>query len=496
MSETHNIFLRKVNKAVITINFVISTIVVLGFLSEYLKGTRSLGFLLLILGLTVPSLIAAVVIYKVNKTSTLIKHILFISTFASYLAAVLTSNNAMVFVFAFPLTIAYSLYADKKLTYTHAFLIFTVNLLHVFLRIKAGHLQAEDTADYTMQIGTIIMYFTAVVWVVKVTKGLRDDNEANLLKVTSSQEHQSKMLEDMLQSVGTLNKNSKKLSDFVENLSQSSECVASAVSEIASGASSTSEDIQHQTVLVDEVNKKISKAFTSSKEMEDSSKLIYNSVAHGKAISQELSQISDEVNTTNKETYSLILNLKNKTDEIITINEMTKSIADQTNLLALNAAIEAARVGEAGKGFAVVAEEVKKLAEQSREFSDKISNIISQLYTETDKTVSSVNKLNEISDLQNKKISKTEEVLSEINDSSSLVISKVQTVHEIIKEIISSNEQIVSKITNISAVSEQTMANSEEALAMTQEHILQAQETQSLVSELVDISKNLSKYLA
>lgn len=68
------------------------------------------------------------------------------------------------------------------------------------------------------------------------------------------------------------------------------------------------------------------------------------------------------------------LELETKAKDITNIVSIVSGISEQTNLLALNASIEAARAGEQGKGFAVVAEEVRKLAEQSKEAVEEINN--------------------------------------------------------------------------------------------------------------------------
>lgn len=83
----------------------------------------------------------------------------------------------------------------------------------------------------------------------------------------------------------------------------------------------------------------------------------------------------------------LILELSEHTQQIGSIIGIVEDIAEQTNMLALNAAVEAARAGEHGKGFAVVAGEIRKLADESKQATTKITNLIKDIQQATNSTV-------------------------------------------------------------------------------------------------------------
>lgn len=80
----------------------------------------------------------------------------------------------------------------------------------------------------------------------------------------------------------------------------------------------------------------------------------------------------NEINARNQ----IMADVKEQTVKINELVNVIKSVADQTNLLSLNASIEAARAGEQGKGFAVVSNEIKKLAENTKQQVDIIRAIV------------------------------------------------------------------------------------------------------------------------
>jgi methyl-accepting chemotaxis protein len=87
-----------------------------------------------------------------------------------------------------------------------------------------------------------------------------------------------------------------------------------------------------------------------------------------------------------------IKRLGERSQEISQIVGLINTISERTHVLSLNASMQAAMAGEAGRGFAVVAEEVQRLAENSRQATAQIANLVQNIQIETNDTIATVNR--------------------------------------------------------------------------------------------------------
>lgn len=265
------------------------------------------------------------------------------------------------------------------------------------------------------------------------------------------------LIEPLRDSANNLRQGMDSLNQMTDHQSEEVQLVAKAMLEMQSSVTEISESA-HQA----------SDRAESAKSVADTGLAkATKSVSHSRSLTEQMETAGQVIHQLSEQTSQVTDILKNIND-----------IADQTNLLALNAAIEAARAGQHGKGFAVVAEEVRHLSSKTASSVSTIRNVLNQLVTNIDSTVSIVG-----------------DAIRTASESAQLTTdagSSISSINLEIDEINTLNTQIAAATRQQSNVAAMIVTNTEKMTSSFSQAQNLLKDVESISGELNSLSQKLS----
>lgn len=274
------------------------------------------------------------------------------------------------------------------------------------------------------------------------------------------------------------------LTDASKKTALSAREIAIATEEIANGASSLATEAERGNELTDNISRQMQLVVTANEEMGSAAHHVEQSSELG---TKHLSSLMEKTHQTEDMTRSLmhkVDNLKQTTMSVNKVLEVLQNITKQTNILSLNATIEAARAGAAGKGFMVVADEIRQLADQSRQSIDMVGQITEKIMSEMNETVEALQEANPLFQQQMDSVKETNDIFVSVQDQMADFTQRLDSVTQSIETLNHSQEVLSDAMSNVSAVAEESSATSEEVASLSTEQ-------QSIGSQLVQLSGKL-----
>lgn len=468
----------------------IEGVLFLAYIVEFIKGNRTLPYILLFSVILLLPLIACFCLYRNDKEDEKIQYISSIGYCILYVFVLFTTTSGAAFTYIVPMIIVICIYANFKLSLVVGVAAVATNVGSLIMTILTTEVSKQTIVDFEIQLAVVIM--TALYSIV-ITNVLVKINNQKMAELDSEKAKIEKMLFNIQDVSKSLNQNVVLVTEKMHGLGESVLTIRNAMQEVSSGSTDTAEAVQVQLLKTEEIQSYIEKVETASGNISRDLRVTEGSIAGGK---EKIDQLIEQVNISDQATNAVsgqLTALNENTEKMQSIIELIDNITTQTSLLALNASIEAARAGEAGRGFAVVATEISNLANQTSTATVSITELIGDISGALNEVIQAISQVIHNSQTQNTCAVETAKSFEQIQNSSASIFTEADSLVEIIKELASANASIVDSIQNISAITEEVSAHAAETYTSSEENSEIVQEVSSLVNELSEKAEQLKQ---
>jgi len=187
--------------------------------------------------------------------------------------------------------------------------------------------------------------------------------------------------------VENLQRLTSEIAEGVNVLGASANEIVASTSQLAASASESAAAVSETSTTVEEVRQTAQVASQKAKNVADGAQKAAQSSEKGRKSTEDVGTGMNRIRQQVEAIAASMARLSEQTQAIGQIIASVEDLAAQSNLLAVNAAMEAAKAGEHGKGFGVVAQEVKSLAAQSRQATNQVRTILSDIQKATTSAV-------------------------------------------------------------------------------------------------------------
>ena len=466
-----------INKVAIGGHIVLDTVLLISYLVELLKGSRTPAYFAVIAAFMVIPVVVELIIYFKKKDAACIRHILAITYGVFYLFAIFTTNSISTFVYILPFFILLTVYSDIRYVSTIAFCGITANIAWVIWKALTTGIPSEQMPDVEIRLACMIISSIFLQISTRVVKKIND----NKLHLVEGQQEKNKTLMDHIiaTSEGMVDQ-IEEASGKMVTLSDSMTKIHDSMEEVSKGSNETAQAVQTQLQRTEQIQDRIARVKNTVQKVEE-----------GKLHMETLSKQVEQSISANREMVSRMDTLNEYADRMNTIIETITSIANSTGMLALNASIEAARAGEAGRGFAVVAQQISGLASQTKDATVNITELIGHIHqelasvAEAAQVVTDSNQSNAVNALE------VENNFTGISEGTEKINSVTGELMEIVKELETANSDIVENIQTISAVTEEVSAHANETFEACEVNSELVDSVSGIVSDISDKATGL-----
>ena len=385
------------------------------------------------------------------------------------------------------------LFFDFKFSCISAAVMCAENILITLVKNYALHAYTgENAVDQLCATMVICVLMLELIFTTKHAKKFNHDTRHSLMR---EQDKQKTVMNEVLEVAEEVRRGTENAMGLIGELNMSTDTVNGAVKDITDSTFHTAENIQTQTTMTKNIQDSIEQILKHSEEMVGVAKHSGEMNEDSRKLMGMLKEHSGVIYDTSMEVSESMKQLIERSNEVKSITDTIFSISSQTNLLALNASIESARAGEAGRGFAVVAEQIRQLAEKTRQETKNIEEILNELSINAENASETVKRSVDAASEQNEMVAKATDTMETMSHNVNNLVSSIGEIDNMLNSLSDANNNIVDNIMQLSAATEEITAASSQAAELSVNNLKNADNTKKELNQVLEVSHKLDKYL-